>query len=136
MVNTVFLDLGSLDAAIDRIRDDAKQQVEGTVKQIYFVFHETLVKETPRKTGRLHSNWNIGQGAPDFDSDNLDVSKAHSIARGKAEINAWKITDAPLVISNSVPYAGFINDGTERIDAHDMTGKARRAVQRFFNFTP
>ena len=126
------LNLAQFNAALENMEKHAEERAENIARQIYFAFHEELVKATPKKTGRLHSNWNIGHGAPDLSNDNLDASRAASIARGKAELAAWKLGDAEIVISNSVPYAHFVNDGTARMDARDMTGKATRAVKRRF----
>lgn len=60
---------------------------------------------TPFDTGRLEGSYNLSQRSPDLSEDG-----ATALGDGSG----------PLFLSNNVPYAGRVNDGTERQAANAM----------------
>lgn len=83
---------------------------------------------TPVDTGRLRGNWQLSHGSPaeGYTEDRFDKTGGDVLARAQAGAQAIAPYEFTW-IHNGVPYAPYVNDGTEtRAGVHMLETTADR----------
>lgn len=92
-----------------------------------------VVQMSPVRYGRLRGNWNAsGVGVMPADENITDKSGMATILRAMAVIEAVKHAFGVITISNALPYARHVNDGTSRTRAVHMVERTVSRIQRIF----
>lgn len=131
-----------LDSLADRVPTLANERAKAAALAIVTDFARNHIADTSRAL----SNWQVGLGAPIHSViEPYQLGEAGSTAgqSGEAMLSAAgaqiasKAPGVPLYISNAVPYIGYLNAGTDHIEAQGYTERApiiaRDAVQRYDN---
>lgn len=95
----------------DVIRNRVPAQATVIVRKVAQQALQGVVRASPVDTGRFRGNWQMQIGTPAAGAiDRLDPSGAAALAAGEPVI-AQATIDAPLWLTNNVPYAGRLEDG-------------------------
>jgi hypothetical protein len=109
------------------LQDDGRS-VERTVldatQALAFEAVRGVVLLTPIVSGRLRGNWQVTTNAPaeGFDDSKRDESGQPTIAAGEAVIERAKPYE-PIWLHNGVPYATYVETGTERMQPRAMVAR-------------
>ncbi len=118
---------------LDRFFDDITADLEDDIKGGARVAAEGLNRYTPVDTGRLVGNW---QAAINGDPPNIrlpdDPSRSFSIVYVQAIVEQFRLGDV-LAFVNFTPYAGFVNDGTAKIEPRRFVERAVDDVANYFS---
>lgn len=112
------------------------KMVKGATKEL----GEKVLKDTPRLTNQLVSNWNSSTGSPEFKFElgEIDLS---SYGEFKGEINNWD-TAQDFYFTNAAPYAWQAEYGgwaqtppyaMVRINTINWDGIARKYFNKYFS---
>ena len=92
-----------------------------------------VVLLTPVRTGRLRGNWQTTVSAPaEGDVEAVDKNGGPTISEGAATIASAADPFEPIWLHNGVPYAEFVNDGTEKMAAVHMVEQTVQRLKRRF----
>jgi hypothetical protein len=102
----------ALSARLPLIADEAKRVVANAAL-------DSLFENTPADTSTLISNWRVTSGSisppiPAYSAGKLGSSREASVAEARSAASAAMAAippGKPIIIYNSVPYAGYVNDG-------------------------
>lgn len=95
----------------DVIRNRVPAQAAVIMQKIALQALQGVVRASPVDTGRFRGNWQMQAGTPATGVlDRLDPSGSAALAAGESVI-AQATIDAPLWLTNNVPYAGRLEDG-------------------------
>lgn len=95
----------------DVIRNRVPAQAAVIVRKVAQQALQGVVRSSPVDTGRFRGNWQMQAGTPATGVlDRLDPSGSAALAAGESVI-AQATIDAPLWLTNNVPYAGRLEDG-------------------------
>lgn len=95
----------------DVIRNRVPAQAAVIMQKIALQALRGVVFASPVDTGRFRGNWQVQQGgAATAVLERADPSGSTTMAAGEAVI-ARATIDAPLWLTNNVPYAGRLEDG-------------------------
>jgi hypothetical protein len=109
------------------LQDDGRS-VERTVldatQALAFEAVRGVVLLTPVRTGRLRGNWQVTTiaAADGFDANKRDESGQATIAAGEATIEKARPYE-PIWLHNGVPYATYVETGTERMQPAGMVAR-------------
>jgi len=121
--------LKSFSVDVDKFADRLGLDVVTVVKKLSFDIFADVVAGTPVDTGRAMNNWNISVGVPNHKVRKAGGTAA-SVASGKqGEATTALATLAPFQtvwLSNSLPYIGFLEEGTSK---QAPNGWVARAIQ-------
>lgn len=96
---------------VDVIRNRVPAQAALIMQKIASQALRGVVFASPVDTGRFRGNWQMQQGGPAASVlERTDPSGSVTMAAGEAVI-ARATIDAPLWMTNNVPYAGRLEDG-------------------------
>ena len=120
---------------LKRIERELTRTVERCVSTIARAVHVELVRETPKQTGNLATNWIPSVRAP-FDSGPVPVGRvgertgAAATSAGLARLTAFRLTDCAAYVSNRVGYAGDVILDDRPGFMEDAIAAAIRAAER------
>lgn len=107
--------LRQLDADLDRIAESLGIPVVLVQKKLAFDIFADIVADTPVDTGRAMNNWNMSISIPDASITDRggDAVTVQSVKSIQAAQNLAALRPFSTVwISNSLPYIGFLNEGS------------------------
>ena len=70
-----------------------------------------VIQRTPKKTGKLRSNWNVQEAAPD---PTTREATNEEFRHGFERLPRQVVDVMPVIISNSLPYAGVVERGSSK----------------------
>lgn len=87
--------------------------VTDQVRETALAALSTIILATPVVTGRARGNWMVDIGAANERQTDRTGAQA-AISEGASEIGRFKLADPSIVIHNSLPYIGRLNEGSSR----------------------
>lgn len=116
----------SFTADISRFIGKTEKSAEQAVRKISFELLNKVILKSPVDTGRFRANWYVSVNYVSKEvSSSVDKSGADSIRRGSLGINAYKLGDAAIYLSNNLPYAYRLEMGYSK---QAPSGMARLSV--------
>lgn len=112
---------GNANEVVAKFRAELRAKLEKVVaKSVAGALADTVMR-TPVDTGRLRNGWAVGV--------NTERGADGSADKGVSALESVKIGDS-VYITNNVPYAPFIENGTARMAPQPMVDPVRRQWQR------
>lgn len=123
--------MGELTDFIEQIREEIPLIVNEISKEVCLAMVSYGVYNTPVDTSKLISNWtvNFNTAPPDgsdieahfvgIGGDTLSSSAQETIERARVDLSL-KIPGDVIYLSNTTPYIGYVNDGTDKIAASNF----------------
>jgi hypothetical protein len=131
-----------------------KQQgnLEAKVKKVAITIHNDVIFLTRVDTGRARSNWNVALNDPDPSiveppqewhanrKGHVNGTPLHELAGSESVakqvvLASYKLSDI-IYISNSVPYIGYLEYGTDRTQADHMVLTALQNAETMLQSNP
>ena len=101
--------------------EEVKREIRQRLQRAGRAAFETAKDLTPIDRGYLYNSWALTIGSP----MHRDMEEA---GEGHIDNMSNVSSSDTLFLTNEKPYAGFINDGTSRISAHQMLENALNAA--------
>ena len=117
---------------IDKITAELNGVVESATRDIARSLVTELPAVTPRDSGLTAANWRASRGRPvhepvgDRSASGVGSAKAAQAA-GRGEIDSFKLGDRTLHVSNPLPTARALNDGSS---TQEPRGFVQRSIQK------
>jgi len=112
---------------LDQLADRSKARLETVVRATTLNLFVAVVKRAPVRTGRFRANFNVSYGAP-----NLTFTDTTGASRGMSE--AQRVMALPvggvMFLSNGLPYAGALENGSSKQAPHGMVALAVVELQQ------
>lgn len=151
-----FANAGRFGVDLRKFVKGTKEKINKKIKRVAIQIHDDVIVATRIDTGRAASNWNVALGHPDPSiveppgSGTRGGGRAH---RSEGNVHGSHAFDAHgffdprttgrqkqsvlenysfpdvIYISNSVPYIGYLEYGTQHTDADHMVLKALHRAQ-------
>ena len=113
------------------IADAVKANTILAVKSAAIAADQAAVFATPVDTGRARANWLVAIGAPNIvATESTDATAA--LAQGRGMVQAYKLGQGGIFITNNVPYIGLLDAGSSAQAPAGMTAAAILAARRHF----
>lgn len=122
-------DLRDFTLSLERFAESIPERVETLHKAATLETVSGVVQMTPVDTGRLRANWQVQHDTPpedyiDVAYDGDPAANASAAMRAAMERAAGVIAETrPYTVTwihNGVPYAVYVNDGTEKMAGQRM----------------
>jgi hypothetical protein len=98
----------------------AGDRADHVVRSTALGLQSGMVERTPVDTGRAKNNWQCGVGAVDFSANEApDRAGGGAISRTAAALEAWR-PGRSIHLTNSMPYAQALEDGSSRQAPYGM----------------
>ena len=117
----------------DRAIKKLQASIEQGILDIVEFAHKSLVRHTPKKTGRLRANWQITSGRP-ANSSRRSTNAKFDRQAVKAAVKDFVTKGRAIYISNPLVYAWFIETGV-RTNKFGKKIKRRRGPANMVRIT-
>jgi len=105
----------------------ALDATEKAIRAMALKLFGAIVEDTPVDEGTLRSNWQATLNQPTFTTTG-NIKSAFGVKQAIATATMNYDVKDDMFLTNNLPYATFIEDGTARIAPHGMV---KRAVANF-----
>lgn len=119
------MNLGQFARRMAAISSGIPENVAELMGKVALSVDQAVVLGTPVDTGRARSNWIVSRGAPDSRTrspyspgNKLGLGETGNLSgaldQAKGEVNAFKLSDGSIWISNNLKYIGKLDAGGSR----------------------
>lgn len=103
--------IANFDARMKKLGARVYQRSNQGVKDLASVVLNSLIDNTPKKTGQAAANWHVGVGSPAPGFQEGFTAYDQTRAAGLAKISSRQ-PGQPINISNQTPYISKLNNGS------------------------
>lgn len=111
------------DSVRQAVDDDLRQLVIDTSTRVW----DGVMMFTPVRTGSLRASWTMNEGRPNFNR-NTGGSVSAPLSAPVMPKLSLRSPYSTVFIANGQDYVGFVNDGSDTIEAHHMIERALARV--------
>ena len=112
---------------IDRLVEKSNARLETVVRRVVLEVFMNVVKRSPVDTGRFRANWGVSFGTPRLTTTD-STDKTLGTARRTVQLVNSLPTSGIIYLSNGLPYAGRLENGSSKQAPHGMV---KLAVTQF-----
>lgn len=123
----------NLEAAIRRFNEKVEEKTEDEFRARCLALANDAIRNTPVRTGRLRANWQSTFDRPAFGQiEATGGAGASAASMQAAQVVASLKVDQAYYLTNNLPYAVPIEEGTAKIRPRRMLARAiQNAASKF-----